>query len=44
MIFQNEFIEEYGDIVGIGEVLGIITTSNLGIFKCVKYMFKKKKI
>ena len=43
MIFQNEFIEEYGDIVGIGEVLGIITTSNLGIFKCVKYMFKKKK-
>ena len=42
-ISNNEFIEEYGEIIGVSDLMEIISTSNLEVFRCIKYIFKKFK-
>ena len=42
-ISNNKLLDEMGEVGGIGEFVEIISTSNLEVFKCIKYMFKKFK-
>ena len=42
-ISNNDLLEDISKISGVGEILEIINNSNLEVFKCIKYMFKRFK-
>ena len=42
-ISKNELIGDIKDIGGFGEIVDIISSSNIEVLKCIKYLFKKFK-
>ena len=42
-ISNNDLFGDINDLSGVGEILEIINNSNLQVFKCIKYLFRRFK-